>query len=164
MALKITKQLGTNRGITDEAYIRIVSYSINKYGFLQLNTQMFLTQEQASISLEQIVSNMECFNYEVGNSFKIPLTKALTRTVNKLVIVDEPYEKKTPIYGEDGRMTGEYSTEMSTQKVHKQMDVEEEYQVPDMSIIEGQDIFQFGYTHLKEKLSAIFGAENVVNC
>ena len=164
MALKITKQIGTNRGITDSAYIRIVSYSINKYGYLQLSTQMFLTQEQASTPLDQVVAGMECFNYEIGNMFKIPLTKTLTRTVNKIVMVEEEYEKKTPIYDEDGKLTNNFNTEISTHKMPRQMDVVEEYQVPDMSIIEGQDIFQFGYSYLKQKLSDIFGAENVVNC
>jgi hypothetical protein len=164
MALKITKQIGTNRGITDSAYIRIVNYSINKYGYLQLTTQMFLTEEQASTPLDQIVSNMECFNYEVDNSFKIPLTKTLTRTVNKIVMVDEEYEKKTPIMDENGIFTNNFTTETSTQKVPKQMDVEEEYQVPDLSLIENQDIFAYGYTALKTKLIETFGAENIIDC
>ena len=28
----------------------------------------------------------------------------------------------------------------------------------------GQDIFEFGYTKLKEELSVVFGAENIVDC
>jgi len=164
MALKITTQIGTNRGITSEAYLRIVNYQISKMGYLQLNVQMFLSEEIASTPIDQIVSGMECFNTEIQNSFKIPLTKTLTRTVKKTVSVDEEKELKIPIMDGDGGFTNEFKTEMSTIKVQKEMDVEEEYQVPDLSIIEGQDIFTFGYTKLKEKLIEIYGAENIVHC
>lgn len=164
MALKITAQIGTNRGITNSAYLRIVNYQISKFGYLQLNTQMFLNEEQASVPMGQIVAGMECFNVQIQNMLMIPLTKTLTRTVNKTVMVEEEYEKKTPIYDEDGKLTGTYDTEMSTHKVPKQMDVEEEYQVPDLSLIENQDIFSFGYAKLKEKLIETFGAENIIDC
>lgn len=164
MALKITAQIGTNRGITNSAYLRIVNYQISKFGYLQLNTQMFLNEEQALISVGQIVAGMECFNVQIQNILTIPLAKTLTRTVNKIVMVEEEYEKKTPIYDENGKLTGTYDTETSTHKVPKQMDVEEEYQVPDLSLIENQDIFSFGYAKLKEKLIETFGAENIIDC
>ena len=164
MALKITTQIGTDKGITNSAYLRIVNYQISKFGYLQLNTQMFLSEEQASVPMGQIVAGMECFNIQIQNMLMVPLTKTLTRTVNKTVMVEEEYEKKTPIYDEDGKLTGTYDTETSTHKVPKQMDVEEEYQVPDLSLIENQDIFAYGYAVLKTKLIETFGAENVVNC
>jgi hypothetical protein len=164
MALKITKQIGTSRGITDSAYIRIVNYSINKYGYLQLNTQMFLSDEQAAVPLDQVVAGMECFNHEIGNMFKIPLTQTLTRTVEKVVMVDEEYEKKIPILDDNGNYTGQFNTEMVTQTIPKKMEVEEEYQVPNLAILDGQNVFEFGYNYLKQKLVAIFGSENITDC
>ncbi len=164
MALKITKQIGTNRGITDSAYIRIVNYSINKNGYLNLNTQMFSSSEEASVDLDKVVAGMECFNYEIGNMFKIPLTKTLTRNVEKTVMVQEEYERSIPIMGEDGNFTGEFRKEMAMGDVPRQVEVEEEYQVPDMSIIENRDIFAFGYEKLKANLATLFGAENVIDC
>jgi hypothetical protein len=44
------------------------------------------------------------------------------------------------------------------------VDVEETYEVPNLSLIEGQDIFEYGYTKLKEKLVTLYGAENIVDC
>ena len=162
MALKITAEIGTNRGITNSAYLRIVNYQISKFGYLQLNTQMFLNEEQASVPMGQIVAGMECFNIQIQNMLMIPLTKTLTRTVNKMVMVEEEYEKKTPIYDENGQLTGNFNTETATHSIPKQMDVEEEYQVPDLSLIENQDIFAYGYAALKTKLIQTFGAENII--
>jgi len=163
MALKITKEIGTNRGITSGAYLRIYNYQISKSGYLQLNIQMFLNEDVANIPFDQIVSGMECFNSEVQNMVRIPLTKTLTKTVTKTVMVEEEQEVKIPIYV-DGAYTNEFKTETRTVKIPKEMEVEEEYQVPDLSQIEGVDIFAFGYDHLKTKLSEAFGAENIIDC
>ena len=47
MGLKITTQIGTDKGITSEAYIRISNYNISKYGVLFLNYETFLKQSDA---------------------------------------------------------------------------------------------------------------------
>jgi hypothetical protein len=164
MALKITTQIGTNRGITSEAYLRIVNYQISKLGYLQLNTQMFLSEEIASTPIDQIVAGMECFNTDIQNSLKIPLTQTLTRTVTKNILVDEEKEMKIPIMDENGNFTNQFRTETTPLKVQRETEVEEEYQVIDLSIIKNQDIFAFGYAKLKEKLIEIYGAENIVDC
>jgi hypothetical protein len=44
------------------------------------------------------------------------------------------------------------------------MEVEEEYQVPNLAILDGQNVFEFGYNYLKQKLVAIFGSENITDC
>jgi hypothetical protein len=164
MALKITKQIGTNKGITSDAYLRIVNYSISKYGYLQLNIQMFLSEEQASVQIDQVVAGMECFNSDVLNMLKIPLTKTLTKTVEKTVVVQEESEKTIPIMNDQGMFTGEFKKQMLMGDVTKKMQVEEEYQVPDLSLIKGLDIFEFGYNALKTKLVETFGAENIIDC
>ena len=45
-------------------------------------------------------------------------------------------------------------------------DVEETYTsvVPDLTPLEDETIFAFGYAKLKDKLVGLFGAENVVDC
>ena len=164
MALKILKEIGTNKGITSNAYIRIYNYQISKSGYLQLNIQMFQSEEQATVPFDQVVAGMECFNADIQNMVKIPLVKTLTRTVKKAVPTDEEKEFKIPLKNDAGDYTGEFKTEISSIRVIKEMDVEEEYQVPDLTLIENQDVFAFGYAKLKESLQALFGAENVVDC
>jgi hypothetical protein len=44
MGLKITTQIGTDKGITSEAYIRIADCQISKYGTAILRIETFLTQ------------------------------------------------------------------------------------------------------------------------
>lgn len=165
MALKITKQIGTNKGITDAAYIRIVNYSISKFGYLQLYTQMFVSEEEAnSVKLDQIVAGMECFNSDITNMLKIPLVKTLTKKVEKTIVVQEEYERKVPIMDDNGQFTGNFKSEMSIGDITKKVEVEEEYQIPDLSLIQGKDIFAFGYENLKNSLIKLFGQENVIDC
>ena len=45
MALKITTQIGTNKGITSEAYIRISKYTIDKAGYGKFNLQIFQKED-----------------------------------------------------------------------------------------------------------------------
>jgi hypothetical protein len=48
MAIKITAQIGTDLGITSEAYLRITNYQIQKGGFANFQTQLFLNEEAAT--------------------------------------------------------------------------------------------------------------------
>lgn len=164
MALKILKEIGTNKGITSNAYLRIYNYQISKGGYLQLSVQMFPSESEANLPFDEVVAGMECFNVEIQNMFKIPLVKKMTKVVKKMVEVEEEHEMQIPIMGEDGKYTLEFRTEKTIIKVAKEMDVEEEYDVPDLSLLDGKDIFAFGYEHLKAKLSETFGAENIVDC
>lgn len=164
MALKITKEIGTNRGITNNAYIRIHGYEISKQGFLKLNLQMYQNEEDAIVKVGETPLFKESFSLEIGSTFIIPLVKTLTRQVEKDVFVEEEYEKSIPLMDENNKFTGEFKTELAIQKVPKKMMVEEEYGVPDLSLLVGADIFEFGYSALKVKLIQLFGAENVVDC
>ena len=53
---------------------------------------------------------------------------------------------------------------MVTRKRPAEVDVEETYEVPNLSLIEGQDIFVYSYAKLKEKLVSLYGTENIVDC
>jgi len=164
MALKILKEIGTNKGITSGAYIRIYNYQISKAGYLQLNIQMFLSEEKAVVPFDQIVAGDECFNSDIQNMVKIPLVRKGTKTVKKTIQVEEEHEFKIPVLDDNGNYTNEFRTEKVMTTVPKEVDAEEEYDIPDLSLIQGVDVFAFGYAKLKEKLQASFGAENIVDC
>jgi len=47
MALKITTQIGTDKGITSEAYVRISDYQVNKYGSANFRLEIFQQQSDS---------------------------------------------------------------------------------------------------------------------
>ena len=64
MALKINTPIGTNRGITSEAYVRIYNYSFSKIGATAFQIQLFLNEEESkNPSLDNI-------NLEIGNEVR----------------------------------------------------------------------------------------------
>ena len=162
MALKITTQIGTNRGLTSEAYIRISTYEISKLGFINCWLQIYQNETDANQSTGETPIYKESISLEIGNICKIPLLNTLTRTVKRQQLVDYQDIIKMPIYV-DAVQTGTEDKEV-TRKKPMDVDVEETYEVPNLSLIEGQDIFLYAYTKLKEKLVSLYGAENVVNC
>jgi hypothetical protein len=162
MALKITSQIGTNRGLTSEAYIRIGSYDILKSGELQLWLQIYQNETDANQPVGETPLYKESVSLEIGSIVKVPLLKQLTRSVTKVELIDEVQTIIVPKL-ENGVQVGTEEKEI-TKKVPQEVTVEEPYSIPDMSIIEGQDIFAFGYTKLREHLVMLFGEENIVDC
>lgn len=47
MGLKITTQIETNKGNTSEAYVRIISYFVNKYGSVSFFTETYLNHDDS---------------------------------------------------------------------------------------------------------------------
>jgi hypothetical protein len=152
MALKITTQIGTDKGITSEAYVRIADYQISKYGSANFRLELFQSQ------IESVVSNSgplsyapQAKNQQIGDSLSVPLTKEVekTRTAQRSVEVDVEATEEVPAH-----------------KTWVMQDVEETYTtiVPDLTPLEEIDIFEFAYGKLKAKLEGLFGAENVVDC
>lgn len=47
MALKITTQIGTDKGITNEAYVRISDYQVSKYGTANFRIEIFQQQSDS---------------------------------------------------------------------------------------------------------------------
>ena len=64
MAIKITKPIGTDKGITSEAYVRIINYSIDKNGYTTFKIKTYLNAEDAS-------SNLACTNQLIGDYFNV---------------------------------------------------------------------------------------------
>jgi len=163
MALKITTQIGTNRGLTSEAYIRLKNYDLQKSGKLALGIQVYQNEADANQPLGETPLYKEAVSLEIGSVLNVPLLKDATIIVKKPTLVDELQTISVPKYDTDGSPLPAEEKQV-TVKVVKDIDTEEVIQVPDMSILEGQDVFVFGYTKLKEHLVDLFGAESVVDC
>ena len=160
MALKITTQIGTDKGITSEAYVRIADYQVSKYGSASFRIELFQTQADSVTNngmSPMPLSGGQARNQQIGDSLWVAMTKEVeaTRTVqrNVEVVTDAVLDSE-----------GEIVTPAS--RTWEMQDVEETYTktVPDLSALEDGTIFAFGYTKLKDKLVELFGAENVVDC
>ena len=157
MALKITTPLGTDRGITSEAYVRIADYQVSKYGSANFRVELFLSQEDTAPTENRMFGGGQARNQQIGENVGVQMTKEVeaTRTVQQRVEV----LTEEVLDGE-----GEVITPAS--RTWEMQDVEETYMktVPDLSALEDGTIFSFGYAKLKDKLVELFGADNVVDC
>lgn len=171
MALKITSQIGTDRGITSEAYVRIADYQISKYGSANFRIELYQSQDDVVVPggyPGPIASNSgPARNQQVGESLYVAMTKQVTETVTVKRMVPVEVEEEVEVVStpdEDGNTTT--TTQMVTRHIMQEQDVQEEVTktVPDMSGAEGVDIFAFGYGKLKAKLQDLFGEANVVDC
>ena len=160
MALKITAQIGTDKGITSEAYVRIADYQVSKYGSASFRIELFQAQADSVTNNGMYPSPMGngiARNQQIGDSVWVAMTKEVeaTRTVQRSVeVVTEA------VLDSEGEVITPASSTWEMQ------DVEETYTatVPDLSPLEDETIFEFGYAKLKDKLVGLFGANKVVDC
>lgn len=168
MALKITTQIGTDKGITSEAYVRIADYQISKYGSANFRIELFQSQDDATPSgTYPGMGGGTARNQQIGESLYVALTQQVeeTITVRRMVPVQVEVEEEIPGAPDaDGNPTT--TTVTRTRIEMQEQDVEETITktVSDLSSAEGVDVFAFGYGHLKTKLEGLFGADNVVDC
>ena len=167
MALKITSQIGTDRGITSEAYVRIADYQISKYGSANFRIELYQSQDDVVVPGGYPGPNMSANgparNQQIGESLYVAMTKQVTETVTVKRMVPVQVEEEVPGTPDaDGNPT----TITTTRTEMQEQDVEETVTktVPDMSGAEGVDVFAFGYGKLKAKLQDLFGEANVVDC
>lgn len=169
MALKITTQIGTDKGITSEAYIRIADYQISKYGSANFRIELYESQADAPSASGNYPGPFSgvARNQQIGENLYVAMTKQVTETVTFKRMVPVEVEEEVEVVStpdEDGNTTT--TTQMVTRHIMQEQDVEETITktVPDMSGAEEIDIFAFGYGKLKAKLDDLFGAENVIDC
>lgn len=158
MGLKITVPMGTDKGITSEAYVRIADYQVSKYGSANFRIELFQSQaDSVSTGERWIGMGSQSRNQQIGESLNVSMTKEVeaTRTVQQRVQVVTP-----AVFAEDGTI------ETPESRTWEMQDVEETYTqtVPDLAPLEEGTIFAFAYGKLKTKLDGLFGAENVVDC
>ena len=167
MALKITKSIGTDKGITNEAYVRIADYQISKSGNANFRIQLYLSEADATPSSSiGPVGGDQARNQAIGEYLSISLTKQVEETKTRTMM--RPVEKDVTRTRTITNEEGEEVSEEYTAKEFVTEEVTEEYTVtntvPDLSSAEGIDIFAFGYGHLKAKLVSLFSASKVEDC
>lgn len=88
MALKITTAIGTDKGITSEAYVRISSYTLHKAGMATFGIEIF---EKESIAKENSVGLLGSLakNSQIGEIISVPLHKEIVNEEgNTLIVAD----------------------------------------------------------------------------
>lgn len=143
MALKITTQIGTDKGITSEAYVRIWNYQLNKSGTANFQVETFQSEDDAIEQANNMVGllSLKASNQQIGENLFVALTAQVEEEISY------------PVSGVDADgnpLPDRVETITKT--------------VPDLSSAEGVDIFAFGYSHLKAKLVGLFGEDNVADC
>ena len=88
MALKITIPIGTDKGITDEAYVRISSYNLQKGGSATFQIEILQNESIAKEANVMQIPNL-AKNAQIGDMIWIPLTSEVTdEEGNKSFVVD----------------------------------------------------------------------------
>ena len=167
MALKITKKIGTDQGITSEAYVRIVNYNINKNGIANFALQTFLSQNDVPALISNTPGAIGTVrNNAIGDTFQVFLQKEVEEKykVTKPVQKEVEVEQTVGTTDEDGNPVTEVVKQKVMQTVMEEVEETRVALIPDLSLLEGQDIFQYAYGKLKEKLVAEFGASYVKDC
>ena len=168
MALKITKSIGTDKGITSEAYVRIADYQISKSGSANFRIQLYLSEADATATSNTMspMGGDQARNQAIGEYLSVPMTKEVEEVKTRTMM--KPVEKEVTKTRTIMNEAGEEVSEEYTVKEYATEEVTEEYTVtltvPDLSSAEGIDIFAFGYARLKEKLVSLFTAAKVVDC
>jgi hypothetical protein len=76
MALKITTQIGTDKGITSEAYVRIADYQVSKYGSGNFRIELFQTQSDSTSNMYPTpMGGGQARNQQIGENLWVDLTK-----------------------------------------------------------------------------------------
>ena len=77
MALKITTQIGTDKGITSEAYVRIADYQVSKYGSANFRLEIYQSQDDVATpgSATFPTNGGQARNQQIGDNLFVALTK-----------------------------------------------------------------------------------------
>lgn len=160
MALKVTKSIGTNRGITNEAYIRIADYQISKSGSANFRVQLYMNEADAKEN--SMMMGAQAQNIEIGESLNVSLMKEVEETYTYTQTVQEEKEVVKTYTNDAGEEVSETVKEMVP--VEKEMTGTRKSNVIDLSPLQSVDIFAYAYGKLKEKLISLYGATKVEDC
>jgi hypothetical protein len=151
MAVKITTNIGTDLGITNEAYVRIADYNLSKNGGgANFRLEIFQSQEDVSTSAGPMTTvGRVARNQQIGETLYVSFWKSIETEVTKTRIA-MPTPGTSGSSGIEPQME-EYQEVVTTQEL-------------DFSEAEATNIFTFGYSELKKKLKTLFGDSNVVDC
>lgn len=170
MALKITVPIGTDNGITSEAYVRITDYSISKFGNAAFRIEIFQSQEAATSSLSTLGARtaITSKNHQIGDTVNVSLMvdKQVMVPAFRSVVVEVPVEREVPdTKDEEGNiLTLKTITMMEPQVQTENVEELMTIKVADLSSLEDVNIFAYGYAQVKAKLVTLFGEGNVEDC
>jgi len=151
MALRITTNIGTDRGITNEAYVRIADYNLSKNGGgANFRLEIFQSSEDATPSQPGVMANGSARNQQIGENLYVSFWKTIETEVTKTRPIMMVGSSGSAGSGSEPQ-TEEYQETVITQEL-------------DFSAAEATNIFAFGYSELKKKLKELFGDSNVVDC
>lgn len=154
MAFKVKKTILTDKGETNEAYIRFSRYDIQKNGDVTFFIEMFLSEREVLDAMPTPNNPNACKNYQIGEAIYIDMKKKVmvTNTHKKNVEIVIP-----AVLDEDGMII------TPERKEYREEDVVEETEmaVPDMTPLTNGTIFAYAYELLKEKLVSLYGEENI---
>ena len=136
MAFQINTPIGTDAGIIEGAYVRIGGYDISKNGNVVFIIEVFRDKDSTDTDTSYIptVHPNRLQSKEIGSSLNVKMIRRITYTKTITKQVD----------GVDTEMEEEFSKT-----------------VTDLSVFETKTIFEVGYEKLGEKLTALYGAENI---
>jgi hypothetical protein len=148
MAVKITNNIGTDLGITNEAYVRIADYNLSKTGGgANFRLEIFQSQEDIQASPGATMNmGRTARNQQIGETLYVSFWKTIETEVTKT----RPTMGTSGESGSEPQME-EYQETVITSEI-------------DFSAAEATNIFAFGYSELKKKLKTLFGDSNVVDC
>jgi hypothetical protein len=160
MAISITKSIGTNRGITQNAYVRIADYQISKSGNANFRIQLYM--DEAASKENGMMMGSQAQNFEIGEYLSVSLMKEVEEAYTYTQTVQEQVEVVKTHTNEAGEEISETVKEMVP--VEKEVTEMRKSMVVDLSPLQSVDIFAYAYGKLKEKLISLYGASKVVDC
>jgi hypothetical protein len=165
MALIVNTPIGTDRGLANNAYIRINEYRVVKTGECVFDIHIYKTKEEAVIADSNIgtygkANHLTCMSLEIGKEIRVDLSREIVKTVT--VPKETPTTSiVTKTIGSGDRMKS-YTVSESTIEMQNHT-YETTLKVPDWTTMEAHNIFEFGYSMLKDRLVKLYGEENVVD-
>lgn len=173
MALEITKQIGTSRGITSEGYVRIESFEFRKQnGFLRVYPIMYMNEHEAASASQDLfdehspamlTEEWEAKNYEIPEHYVFHLTESQVRSREFLRVetVSESVDQMVPDPENPGQEITQSSWTYDTITVSGSEDYNAD--VITTNAITGSSIYDFAYPLLRAELSKVFGSDYVQN-
>jgi hypothetical protein len=173
MALEITKQIGTSRGITSEGYVRIESFEFRKQnGTLRVYPIMYLNEHEAASasrdlfdddSPAMLTEEWEAKNYEIPEYYKFHLTESQVRSREyvRVETVSESVDQSVPDPENPGQEITQSSWVYDTITVSGSEDYDAD--VISTAAISEVSIYDFAYPLLKTELKQVFGSDSVID-
>ena len=154
MAIKILTPIGTDYGIAQEAYVRIKEYNISKTGAINLQLEIFLSEEDFKKGSTPVRNRM------IGDSLVLDLGHDEIVTETKTIMAT-PGSDTPPPTNEEGLTI---MPSVIAEPVAETLTITTTVRVIDLSYLEQNSIFLFGYSKLKEKLVTLFNEDDIIDC